>query len=80
MGGKKKWGESADTEKAPTFSKTKKMGNLNKRYNYGLWTPKFTLLELPLNVIFVLLPKDAILLPLDVKFLQTIFRPMTMEI
>ena len=28
---KKKWGESWGTEKAPTFSKTKKMGNLKTK-------------------------------------------------
>ena len=49
-------------------------------YNYGLWTPKFTLLGLPLQVIYLLLPRDVILLPLDVKFLQTVFRRITMEI
>ena len=31
MGGKKKWGENGGTEKAPIFSKTKKMGNLKKK-------------------------------------------------
>ena len=30
-GAKKKWGESGGTKKVPTFSKTKKMGNLKKK-------------------------------------------------
>ena len=47
------------------------------RYNYGLWTPKYPLFELPMDVNLSLLQMDVIFLQTRRRLLQRDFTSLT---